>query len=424
MEAVCSVHQSLAEAPAVLVAKKKLRRSLSTAWRRLDVSPRSAERIERILASHVSSSTLAVRQKAAGEGGGPEDLKERVNRVAKETLLELKQVNLVQVLSDAIAADPSLIQPPTGGVVPGSLISFLQGYHEDPCSIMSCFPIMVDGQVDRTQAEKTTDDVSATQQSKKPVASPKGQSPPGRRKRGQPVREEGEEEVEQPGFVDTDDGGFSTGGASGLESAFASDGEPGHAAEVTSVHGSTGSEHTLPSPLLDISVWGEQGVGKKEGESPQGYSDDTANADASVADHAAVSGLSSGSLVLYPESELGPPPPKKARSETHKQEGGKGIPASPSHGEDDTPAGAEEETSDVEGDLGFPEDWIFQPFMDLGGDDGDAPPDVWAEPQTGLPYAPLPQGDPILDNLVSLLDAQEYEDGMAEGDDDSQGQAE
>ncbi|CBZ51385.1 hypothetical protein NCLIV_044470 [Neospora caninum Liverpool] len=389
--AVCQTYPHIAGAKPLQRATRQLKRALSTTWDQLKENPRNAEIIEQILSTSFSSISRPVRQQAAAAAGSDADPEQRLKSVVEAASRPLRRFDPLKTLVVAIAADPGLIQH---------------------------------GQKDAKGAPDTTDHTTVAQRSAKQLATPKGQPLEGRHKRSHPVQEEDEDEFEQPEYAGTDDGGFSTGGASGLESAFASDGDPGHAAEIASVPGSTGSEHKRLSLLLDVSAWGEQGAGKKGGEGPQGYSDDTANADAPVAGHAAVSGLSSGSLVLYPETELGPPPPKKARTATHKQEGGKGTPASPSHGEHDIPMGAEEATADAENDLGFPEDWLLQALLDLEGDDGGAPLDVWAEPQTGLPYAPLPEANLILDNLVSLLDAQEDEDGMAEGDEDSHGAAE
>nr|CEL76263.1 TPA: hypothetical protein BN1205_107700 [Toxoplasma gondii VEG] len=380
-------------------AARRLTRSVDLTCEMLGVAHEDGAKLKQILAAYVSENSRAIREESAGQDG-PKDPTERLYTVLRDTVRATQQMDLAQVLIDAMAADEGLFHPPSRLASPGILRTFLESYHPE-------------GEAAAGQTGLT----GATQQTGEAVAALQEGLLGTRRERARAVSEAAEAEVEEPESAGTD--GRDT-FAHMLEelggTVFFSGGKRGQKEETSEQAQSLRPLHRSPEDGKEQST--------KEGQSGQGHGDGTGVVGLSVAHESVVSAMASTPWVPLADDQLGSSPIKKARTDEPLPDVGeqKGTASSsvadyvtPLHKEQAHRAGDDDDFDSFD----IPAEWIFDSLMALEDDDAVAAQDEGTRAPAVLPALSLLDDDSLLDSMVALLDASEEE--VTENDDVPEG---
>ncbi|KAF4644776.1 hypothetical protein TGRH88_017700 [Toxoplasma gondii] len=400
-------------------AARRLTKSVDLTCEMLGVAHEDGAKLKQILAAYVSENSRAIREESAGQDG-PKDPTERLYTVLRDTVRATQQMDLAQVLIDAMAADEGLFHPPSRLASPGILRTFLESYHPVPpaiglCRLFPCLPVMHSASTlcahfkrKRTEGEAAavqTGLTGATQQTGEAVAALQQGLLGTRRERARAVSEAAEAEVEEPESAGTD--GSDT-FAQMLEelggTVFFSGGKRGQKEET--------SEQAQSLRPLHRSPEGGKEQSTKEGQSGQGHGDGTGVVGLSVAHESVVSDMASTPWVPLADDQLGSSPIKKARTDEPLPDVGeqKGTASSsvadyvtPLHKEQAHRAGDDDDFDSFD----IPAEWIFDSLMALEDDDAVAAQDEGTRAPAVLPGLSLLDDDSLLDSMVALLDASE-----------------
>ncbi|KEP64656.1 UNVERIFIED_CONTAM: hypothetical protein HHA_306240 [Hammondia hammondi] len=380
-------------------AAKRLTRSVDLTCEMLGVVPGDGAKLKQILGDYVSEKTRALRE-AVADQDGLEDPSERLYTVVRDTVRATQNMDLAQVLVDAMAADEGLFQSPARRASPGILRTFLETYHPD-------------GQAAAGETHLT----GATQQSGDDIAAlPEGLRGT-RSKRARAVGEAGEAEVEEPESVGTDaSDAFAHMRKELGGTVFVSGGKRGQKEETSEQAPSLRPLHRSPGDGK------EQGT--QEGQSWQGHGGGTGIVGLSAAHESVVSDTASTPSVPLADDQLGSSPIKKPRTDEPVRDVGEQTgAASPSVADYVTPLYEEEAHRAGDDDdfdsFDIPNEWIVESLMALEDDDGAAAQDEGTRAQVVFPALSLLDDDSLLDSMVALLDASE--DKVTENDDAPEG---